>query len=117
MDGPVFDRRDQLDTVAAGLLDGERIIAVYDTPGATGFLGLTDRRVVLQDAGERTALTSVPYSRLGSVSLVDDRPAAGRRPVASHVAITAGGRTWEVGLRGDDEARHAHDVILWHLTR
>ncbi|MER5670470.1 hypothetical protein [Pseudonocardia alni] len=48
MSEPVFDKRDQLDKVAAGLLEGERIIAVYDAIGAgTGFLGLTDLRAVL----------------------------------------------------------------------
>lgn len=120
MGGPVFDKREQLDTVAAGLLDGERIIAVYDTADAgTGFLGLTDLRVVLQDAasGGRTAITSIPYARIGTVSFVTDRNAPGRSADAAAVALSVGADTYEVTLRDDGAARHAHDVVLWHLTR
>jgi hypothetical protein len=121
MGGPVFDKRDQLDTVAAGLLDGERIVAVYDAVGgSTGFLGLTDLRVVLQDtsvSGRRTAVTSIPYSRISAVSLVADRDVLGRSAGAGAITLTVGAQTWEVGLRGDDRARHAHDVVLGHLVR
>ncbi|MBN9759288.1 hypothetical protein Ae406Ps2_3479 [Pseudonocardia sp. Ae406_Ps2] len=121
MSEPVFDKRDQLDKVAAGLLEGERIIAVYDAIGAgTGFLGLTDLRVVLQDnsfVGKRTAITSIPYGRISSVSFVADRNLLGRFASSSQIAVTVGTAVHEVAFRGDDKARHAHDVILWHLTR
>ncbi len=47
-----FDKQDQVDKIQAGLLPGESIIAVYDGKGGgTGFIGLTNRRVVLQDNG------------------------------------------------------------------
>ncbi|WP_216212590.1 hypothetical protein [Amycolatopsis aidingensis] len=37
---PVFDKRDQYEQVVSGLLDGERVLAVYDAIGAgTGFIG------------------------------------------------------------------------------
>lgn len=121
MSEPVFDKRDQLDKVAAGLLEGERIIAVYDAIGAgTGFLGLTDLRVVLQDnsfVGKRTAITSIPYGRISSVSFVADRNLLGRFASSSQIAVAVGTAVHEVAFRGDDKARHAHDVILWHLTR
>jgi hypothetical protein len=121
MSEPVFDKRDQLDKVAAGLLEGERIIAVYDAIGAgTGFLGLTDLRAVLQDnsfVGKHTAITSIPYGRISSVSFVADRNLLGRFASSSQIAITVGAAVHEVAFRGDDKARHAHDVILWHLTR
>ncbi|WP_226361327.1 hypothetical protein [Pseudonocardia sp. ICBG1142] len=121
MSEPVFDKRDQLDKVAAGLLEGERIITVYDAIGAgTGFLGLTDLRVVLQDnsfVGKRTAITSIPYGRISSASFVADRNLLGRFASSSQIAVTVGTAVHEVAFRGDDKARHAHDVILWHLTR
>jgi len=45
-----FDRPDQLQQIQSGLMDGEQILAVYDAVGAgTGFMGLTDRRVIVQD--------------------------------------------------------------------
>lgn len=119
MSEPVFDKRDQLDKIASGLLQGEQIIAVYDAIGAgTGFLGLTDLRLVLQDnsfVGKKTALTSIPYSRVGAVSFVSDRAVLGRFASSSQIAVTVGAQTYEVAFRGDDKARHAHDVILWHL--
>jgi hypothetical protein len=45
-----YDRPDQLEQIRSGLLPGESILAVYDAIGAgTGFIGLADRRVILQD--------------------------------------------------------------------
>lgn len=120
MSEPVFDKRDQLDKIASGLLQGEQIIAVYDAIGAgTGFLGLTNLRLVLQDnsfVGKKVALTSIPYSRVGAVSFVSDRNVLGRFASSSQIAVTVGAQTYEVSFRGDDKAKHAHDVILWHLV-
>jgi hypothetical protein len=47
---PVFDKEDQLNKITANLLQGEVVIAVYDCiGGGTGFVGITDRRVIIQD--------------------------------------------------------------------
>ena len=79
-----FDKQDQVDKIQAGLLPGESIIAVYDSKGGgTGFIGLTNRRVVLQDngfVGKRVALTSVPYSKINAVSFVSDKSMLGNSP-------------------------------------
>ncbi|MDQ3601884.1 MAG: hypothetical protein M3408_11710, partial [Actinomycetota bacterium] len=77
---PVFDEQDQLDKMEVGLLEGETVIAVYDG-GDTGFIGLTDRRVVVQDNtfdGGRSALTSLPYRRIDAVSFVSDTSESGK---------------------------------------
>lgn len=121
MSGPVFDERDQLDTVAAALLPGERIVAVYDAvdPGA-GFLGLTDLRVLMQDNafdGKRTALTSIPYSRICSVSVLSGRTPAGGFVPSGRIAVTVGPHTYELALRDPARARHAHDVVLDRTVR
>jgi hypothetical protein len=74
-----FDEQDQLDKVEVVLLEGETVIAGYDG-GDTGFIGLTDRRVILQDNefdGSRSALTSVPYRRIDAVSFVSDTSESG----------------------------------------
>lgn len=69
-------------------MPGERVVGVYDCIGAgTGFVGLTDRRLILQDnsfVGKRVALTSVPYSRVCE-------------------------------FRGHDKAKLVHDTILEHM--
>jgi len=118
--GPVFDRREQYDQIASGLLDGEQIIAVYDAIGAgTGFLGLTSLRVVIQDksfVGKKTALVSLPYAKITSVAMVSNKSMMGSFFSSSSIAITAGTHTHEVDFRGSDKAQHVHNVVLWHIT-
>jgi len=117
---PTFDKQDQFDKIQAGLLQGETVLAVYDGKGAgTGFIGLTDRRVVLQDnsfAGKRMALTSIPYSKVNAVSFVSDKSMLGKFASSSSVALEVGGKTYEVEFRGEEKAKHAHDTILRLMT-
>jgi hypothetical protein len=118
---PVYDKKDQLQQVRDGLLEGETVYAVYDAVGAgTGFLGITDRRVILQDTsfvGKRVAITSIPYSRVTSVSVVSDRSWGGAFFSSSSIAITTSHSSHEVEFRGTDKAHHAHNLILWHMVR
>ncbi|QLY31633.1 PH domain-containing protein [Nocardia huaxiensis] len=115
------DRRDQLDKIQSGLLQGEQILAVYDAIGVgTGFLGLTDRRVIIQDnsfVGKKVAVTSIPYSRISSVSVIANKSIAGQFFSSGHIAISTGHNTYEVEFRGDQKARHVHDVILHYIAR
>lgn len=115
-----FDKQDQVDKIQAGLLPGESIIAVYDGKGGgTGFIGLTDRRVVLQDngfVGKKVALTSFPYSRINAVSFVSDRSMLGKLASSSAIAVSVGSATYEIEFRGQEKAKHAHDVILGFMS-
>jgi hypothetical protein len=115
----VFDKKDQFQKIESGLLQGEHIIAVYDAIGAgTGFIGITDLRVVLQDnsfAGKKVALTSIPYNRINAVSFVSNKSMLGFSSTGS-IAVSAGGHTFEIEFRGDEKAQHAHDAILWHMV-
>jgi hypothetical protein len=115
----IYDKSDQLQKIQSGLMDGERLIAVYDGKGAgTGFIGLTDARVILQDnsfVGGKTALTSIPYNRINAVSLVSDKSMLGKFASSSTLAVSSGGATYQIEFRGEDKARHAHDVILLAL--
>jgi hypothetical protein len=114
------DLADQLATVERGLLDGEQVIAVYDAKGAgTGFIGLTDIRVILQNesyVGGRIALTSVPYSAIHAVSLVSNKSFLSGWVEAATVAIVISGQTYEIELRGHEKAQHVHDVILFYAA-
>jgi len=118
-DEPVFDKREQYDKIAAGLLDGEEIVAVYDAIGVgTGFVGVTNLRMMLQDnsfVGKKIALTSVPYSRITSVSFVSNKSMLGQFASTSSIAVTVGAKTHEVDFRGDEKAQHCHDVILSYM--
>ncbi len=116
----VFDRQEQLKQIQSGLLDGEQVIAVYDAIGSgTGFLGLTDRRVIIQDksfVGKKVAITSIPYSKITSVSVVSNKSWAGSFFSSGSIAINVGTHSYEVEFRGDHKSHHAHNVILHHLT-
>ncbi len=119
MADPIFDKQEQYDRIAEGLLPGEQILFVYDAIGAgTGFIGVTDRRIVIQDnsfVGKKTALTSVPYTRVNAVSFVSDKSMFGKFASSSTIALSAGGQTYEVQFRGDEKARHVHDAVLGRM--
>ncbi len=119
MTQPVFDKQEQYDKIASGLLAGEQITAVYDATGAgTGFIAITDKRVILQDnsfVGKKIALTSIPYGRVTAVSFVSNKSMLGKFASTSEIAIAVSGQTYEVAFRGDEKAKHVHDVVLWHM--
>ena len=116
---PVFDKQDQFDKIASGLLPGEQILCVYDAIGVgTGFIGVTNLRVILQDnsfVGKKVALTSLPYSRIGSVSFLSNKSMLGKFASTGSIAVSVGSVVHEVDFRGDEKARHCHDAILWHM--
>ena len=118
---PVFDKKEQLEQIRSGLLEGERIYAVYDATGAgTGFVAATDKRVIVQDksfAGKKIALVSIPYSRITSVAVTSNKSLMGGFFSSSSIAISAAGSTHEVEFRGQDKAHHMHNLILSHITR
>jgi len=113
------DKPEQLKQIQEGLLDGEQVQAVYDCTGAgTGFVGVTDRRVILQDKsfyGKNVAITSVPFGQIRSVSMVSNKSWGGSFFSSSSVAIDVGGTNRVAEFRGHEKARHIHNLILWHL--
>ena len=113
------DRQDQLTQVQSGLMPGEQLLAVYDAiGGGTGFLALTSHRVILQDrsfVGKKVAITSIPYSRITSVSVVSNKSWAGSFFSSGGIAINVGTQTYEVEFRGREKSHHVHNTILWQL--
>jgi len=111
-----YDRREQYQQIVSGLLPGENVIAVYDAVGVgTGFIGLTDRRVIIQDrsfVGKRVAITSIPYSKVSAVSVVGNKSWAGSFFSSGSIAIHVGAHTYEVEMRGVEKTQHVHNVIL-----
>jgi len=116
----VYDSKGQYEQIQSGLLEGEQIIAVYDAVGAgTGFLGLTTRRVIIQDksfVGKRVAITSIPYSKVSSVSVVSNKSWAGQFFSTGTIAITVGTHMYEVEFRGSEKTHHVHNVILHYAS-
>ncbi|MEW2353771.1 PH domain-containing protein [Spirillospora sp. NPDC029432] len=119
--GIPHDRSGQLKQIESGLLPGEQIIAVYDAVGTgTGFIGLTNRRVIVQDTsfvGKRVAITSIPYSRISSVSVVSNKSWAGSFFSSGAIAIHVGTQIYEVEFRGEEKTHHVHNVITDFIAR
>jgi hypothetical protein len=114
-----YDKPEQLQRIQDGLLSGEEVVAVYDCTGAgTGFVGITNRRIILQDnsfIGKKVALTSIPYNRVQAVSFVSNKSMLGKFASSSNVAISVGGAQHECEFRGHEKARFMHDFILHHI--
>lgn len=117
---PVFDKPEQLEQVKSGLLDDENVLAVYDAIGVgTGFLALTTRRVIVQNksfVGNRVALTSIPYARVTSVSVIGNKSWVGHYFSGSSIALTVGTHVYEVEFRGEAKAHDVHNAILARIS-
>ena len=115
-----FDKKEQYDQIVSGLMPGEQVHAVYDAIGAgTGFIGLTDKRVIIQDksfVGKKVAITSIPYGRITSVSVLSNKSWAGNFFSTGSIAIHVGAQTYEVDFRGDQKSHHVHSLILANIA-
>ncbi|HZE38736.1 MAG TPA: PH domain-containing protein [Stackebrandtia sp.] len=116
---PVYDRKDQLKQIEDLLLDGEQVIAVYDAVGVgTGFIGVTNRRVILKDksfVGKKVALTSIPFNRISAVSIVANRSFAGQWFSSGEMALHVGTQVYEIEFRGDKKTHHVHQLIMFYI--
>jgi hypothetical protein len=114
-----FDQQGQLDKIIEGLMPGEQVLAVYDAIGAgTGFIGVTDKRVIIQDnsyVGKKIELVSIPFSRISSVGVLSNKSMFGSFFSSSQIAISTASKAYEVEFRGDGKAKHVHDLILWKI--
>jgi len=115
-----YDRKEQFQQIQSGLLPDEQIIAVYDAIGVgTGFIGLTNRRVIIQDmsfVGKKVAITSIPYAKVSSVSVLSNKSWTGSFFSTGSIAIHVGTQRYEVDFRGSEKAHHVHNVILHYIT-
>lgn len=112
-----FDNKNQLDRIQGGLIEGEELFAVYDMKGGgTGFIGLTNRRLILQDEGvirKRKSLVSIPYGHISMVASADE---GGLMRKTSHLTIiTSAGKEFDMEFRSSDKAERAYAVIIAHL--
>ena len=76
-DDLVFDKKEQLRKIEDICLPDEVIRAVFDLKGrGTGFLGITDKRIVFFDREfikGKKAMVSIPYSRIACVASEDKK--------------------------------------------
>ena len=116
------DKKDQLEKIEAVCLPDEVIRAVFDLKGrGTGFLGVTDKRIIYYDKEwlkNKKALVSIPFGRISAVASEDNKGFFITKGffVSDTLAITISGegvKTFE--FRGGDKAHHAHMIIMEHL--
>ena len=118
------DKREQLEKVEPLCLPDELIRAVFDLKGrGTGFLAITDRRLIYYDKEwlkNRQAIVSIPFSRITSVASEDNKGFFVQRGffLSESLMITIQGegmKTFE--FRGSDKAHLAHMIIMEHLLQ
>ncbi|MCJ7523561.1 MAG: PH domain-containing protein [Dehalococcoidia bacterium] len=121
-DDLVVDKQDQLKKVEPMCLPDEVIRAVLDLKGSgTGFLGITDKRIIFYDKSmvtEKKAVISIPYSRMSMVGSEDDKGFLIKSGPLVTGRLTVSGlgfedRTFE--FRGGDKAHLAHQLIMEYL--
>jgi hypothetical protein len=75
--------------------------------------------VIIQDksfVGKRVAITSIPYSKVSSVSVVSNKSWAGQHFSTGIIAITVGTHVYEVEFRDAEKTHHVHTVILHYCS-
>lgn len=119
----MYDKKEQFEKIEAALLYGEKIYAVFDMKGGgTGFIGITDLRVIVYDKAfmrKMKAIVSIPYSRIYSVAAEDESGVFTGRGFygTSKMALKTGGDEFEFEFRGSDKAHVAHNLILGFMVR
>ena len=116
------DKKDQLDKVEDFCLENELIRAVFDLKGiSTGFLAITDRRLIYYDKEffkKQKAVVSLPYGRITQVASEDDTGLLIRRGffVSDKLWVYPQGQEPKVfEFRGGDKSHMAHYMIMQHL--
>jgi hypothetical protein len=114
----MFDTREQLKKIQRGLLPEETVYAVLDMKGGgTGFIGITNKRVMIQDSAfikNESAIVSIPYDRIHALATTEETGMLGGRGVfaGSKLVLSTSAGSYELEFRGADKAHAAHDLIL-----
>lgn len=108
----VYDKKDQYDRIAAYVIPGETLVAVYDCKGAgTGFVGITDRRVIFYDQGifiKKKTMISIPYHQVIGIASTDE----GLLFQTSEIMLITAAGKFSFEFRGADKAHWAYRYIM-----
>lgn len=107
-----FDKQDQLDRIKQYLIKDEVLFAVYDCKGAgTGFVGVTDQRVIFYDQGilsKKKSMISIPYYRVIGVASADD----GVFFKTSEITLLTAAGNFSFEFRGAEKAHWVYSHIV-----
>ena len=118
----IHDKKDQLAKIQNLLIDGETLYAVYDMKGGgTGFIGITDLRVIFMDQAfvrKKKAVVSLPYTKVTAVAAEDSgKVILGSLLGSSILVIRAGDQAWEFEFRSNEKAHNAYRLIMNNLLQ
>lgn len=112
------DNKGQLDRIQGMVLEGEKLYAVFDLKGGgTGFVGITDLRLIFMDQGfirKKKSLVSLPYSQ---ITVVASEDSGGILFSTSNLVVVAGAREFEFEFRSSDKAHRAYELIMRNLLQ
>jgi hypothetical protein len=107
-----FDKKDQLDRITRYVIPGETLRAVFDCKGGgTGFVGITDQRLIFYDQGilmKKKSMVSIPYHQVIGVASIDE----GVIFKASEISLLTAAGKFSFEFRGSDKAHWAYRYIL-----
>jgi hypothetical protein len=120
----IVDKKDQLEKIEGVCLPDEIIRAVFDLKGrGTGFIGITDKRIIYYDKAflkAKTALVSIPYDRIASVASEDNKGFIIKNGFLVSDTLTIqpiGSEPKTFEFRGGKKAHIAHNIIMEHLLK
>jgi len=108
----------RLAVIHESLFDGEQLDGLYrGCQKGVRLVAVTNRRLMMVETTsceDRLALTSVPFDRVTSVSYLasTDKSVA----YSTTVGILVQEVMYELGCRGEEQARELHDLIAWQLV-
>lgn len=112
-----FDKQDQLDRIKAYVLEGEDLFAVYDCKGGgTGFVGITDKRVIFYDQAflrKKKSMISIAYKNIIGLASIDE----GTLFKTSEITLLTSAGNFSFEFRGAEKAHSAYKYILGKILR
>lgn len=114
MTEPYFDKQDQHSRVESALVPGETAWMTLDCKGGgTGFVGITDKRLIFQDQSWRKAknvLVSVPLDRVHAVGISTNMNLIGR--TTGVISIQAGDDDWAFEFKNAEKTGVAYKLLM-----
>lgn len=117
MNQPYTDNKKQLERIQKHILKNEILYAVLDLKGiGSGFIGVTDRRVIFYDQGflsKKKSVISIPIEKIIAVASADDGILI---PTNELTLITPAGN-FNFEFMGADKSHYAYQLILTVLLK
>ncbi len=113
-----YDNKRQMEQLLPYIRPHEVLMAVFDMKGGgTGFLGITNKRLIVYDKaffGKRTAMVTIPFNKVSRIASEDD--AGGMFSMntyrSSKLVVWAGSESYEFEFRGVDKAHRAYELMV-----